>query len=79
MHQSYKRKEMVELLSKEIKMFGHDGFMGSNACIGVGACFSSQNPTIIFIGDAAVEEDYVLASLSWVAKKKQIPSSLVVK
>ena len=64
--------------SKEIKMFGHDGFMGSNACIGVGACFSSQNPTIIFIGDAAVEEDYVLASLSWVAKKK-LPILFVVE
>ncbi len=50
-------------------MFGHDGFMGSNATIGVGACFSSKKPTIIFIGDAALEEDYVLASLSWISKK----------
>ena len=64
--------------SKEIKMFGHDGFMGSNACIGVGACFSSKKPTIIFIGDAAVEEDYVLASLSWVSKKK-LPILFVVE
>lgn len=64
--------------SKEIKMFGHDGFMGSNACIGVGACFSSKKPTIVFIGDAAVEEDYVLASLSWVAKKN-LPILFVVE
>ena len=64
--------------SKEIKMFGHDGFMGSNACIGVGACFSSKKPTIVFIGDAAIEEDYVLASLSWVAKKK-LPILFVVE
>ena len=59
-------------------MFGHDGFMGSNAPIGVGACFSSKKPTIIFIGDAAVEEDYVLASLSWIAKKK-LPILFVVE
>ena len=64
--------------SKEIKMYGHDGFMGSNACIGVGACMSSNRPTIIFIGDAAVEEDYVLSSLSWVAKKK-LPILFVVE
>ena len=59
-------------------MFGHDGFMGSNAPIGVGACFSSQKPTIIFIGDAALEEDYVLASLSWIAKKR-LPVLFVVE
>ena len=58
-------------------MYGHDGFMGSNACIGTGACFSSKKPTIIFIGDAALEEDYVLASLSWVSKKK-LPILFVV-
>ena len=51
--------------------------MGSNACIGTGACFSSKKPTIIFIGDAALEEDYVLASLSWVSKKK-LPILFVV-
>ena len=60
----------LSIHSRKINMFGHDGFMGSNASIGVGACFSSKKPTIIFIGDAALEEDYVLASLSWIAKKK---------
>ena len=59
-------------------MFGHDGFMGSNACIGVGACFTSKKPTIVFIGDAAVEEDYVLASLSWISKKN-LPILFVVE
>ena len=58
-------------------MFGHDGFMGSNAPIGAGACFSSKKPTIVFIGDAALEEDYVLSTLSWVAKKK-LPILFVV-
>jgi TPP-dependent pyruvate/acetoin dehydrogenase alpha subunit len=68
----------LSIHSKKIGMFGHDGFMGSNACIGTGACFSSKKPTIIFIGDAALEEDYVLASLSWVAKKK-LPILFVVE
>ena len=67
----------LSIHSNEINMFGHDGFMGSNACIGTGACFSSKKPTIIFIGDAALEEDYVLASLSWVSKKK-LPILFVV-
>ena len=68
----------LSIHSEKINMFGHDGFMGSNAPIGVGACFSSKKPTIIFIGDAAVEEDYVLASLSWIAKKK-LPILFVVE
>ncbi len=75
---SYGMGGSLSIHSKEIKMFGHDGFMGSNACIGAGACFSSKKPTIVFIGDAAVEEDYVLASLSWVAKK-DLPILFVVE
>lgn len=68
----------LSIHSEKIKMFGHDGFMGSNACIATGACFSTKKPTIVFIGDAALEEDYVLASLSWVAKKK-LPIVFVVE
>ena len=64
--------------SKAINMYGHDGFMGSNACIGVGACFSSKKPTIIFIGDAAAEEDYVLGALGWAAHKK-LPILFIVE
>ena len=67
----------LSIHSTNINMFGHDGFMGSNAPIGAGACFSSKKPTIIFIGDAALEEDYVLSTLSWVAKKK-LPILFVV-
>lgn len=67
----------LSIHSTQINMYGHDGFMGSNACIGTGACFSSSKPTVIFIGDAALEEDYVLASLSWVSKKK-LPILFVV-
>ena len=42
----------LSIHSKKINMFGHDGFMGSNACIGVGACFASNKPTIVFMGDS---------------------------
>ena len=56
--------------SKEINMFGHDGLMGSNGPIGVGACFATKRPTIIFLGDAAAEEDYVLGGLGWASTKK---------
>lgn len=68
----------LSIHSPEINMYGHDGFMGSNVCVGVGASFSTQKPAIIFIGDAAVEEDYVLASISWIAKKN-IPVLLIVE
>ena len=35
--------------SKKINMYGHDGLMGSNGPIGVGACFATNKPTIISI------------------------------
>ena len=56
--------------SKDINMFGHDGLMGSNGPIGVGACFATKKPTVIFLGDAAAEEDYVLGALGWASHKK---------
>lgn len=68
----------LSIHSKKIKMFGHEGFMGSNVCLGVGAAFSIKKPVIIFIGDAAVEEDYVLSSISWIAKNK-LPILIVVE
>jgi len=68
----------LSISSNKINMFGHEGLMGSNACMGVGACFASSKPTIVFLGDASVEEDYVLASLSWAAKKK-LPILFVVE
>ena len=68
----------ISISSNNINMYGHDGFMGSNVCLAVGASFSSKKPSIVFIGDAAVEEDYVLASISWIAKKK-IPVLIVVE
>ena len=62
----------------EINMFGHDGLMGSNIPIGVGACFASKKPTIVFAGDAAAEEDYALAAYGWAATKN-IPILFVIE
>ena len=38
----------ASIQSKEINMFGHDGHMGTQAPIAVGACFQSKKPTIVF-------------------------------
>jgi TPP-dependent pyruvate/acetoin dehydrogenase alpha subunit len=64
--------------SKKINLFGHDGHMGTQAPIGVGACFTSKKPTIIFMGDAAAEEDYVLGALGW-ASTKNLPILFIVE
>ncbi len=64
--------------SKEINMFGHDGHMGTQAPVGVGACFTSKKPTIVFLGDASAEEDYVLGSIGWASTKK-LPILFVVE
>ena len=36
----------------------------------MGACFATKKPTIVFLGDAAAEEDYVLGALGWASHKK---------
>ena len=64
--------------SKKINMYGHDGLMGSNGPIGVGACYATKKPTIIFLGDAAAEEDYVLGALGW-ASTKNLPLLVIVE
>lgn len=61
-----------------IKMYGHDGLMGSQVPIAVGACYASKEPTIVFMGDASAEEDYVLGALGW-AQTKKLPILFVVE
>ena len=34
-------------------MYGHDGLMGSQVPIAIGACYASKKPTIVFLGDAS--------------------------
>lgn len=63
---------------KEKKIFGHDGLMGSQVPIAVGSCFASKNPTIVFVGDSAAEEDYVLSALGWAVTKK-LPILFIVE
>ena len=52
--------------------------MGTQVPIGIGACFSSKKPTIIFLGDAAAEEDYVVGVLGW-ASTKNLPILFIVE
>lgn len=63
---------------KEINMFGHDGLIGTEVGIAVGACFASKQFTITFMGDAAAEEDYVLSAIGWAITKK-LPILFVVE
>lgn len=64
--------------SEKINMFGHDGHMGTQVPIGTGACFESKKPTLVFMGDASAEEDYVLGALGWASTKK-LPILFVVE
>ena len=68
----------ASVYSKKIGMFGHDGHMGTQVPIGVGACFTSRKPTIVFMGDASAEEDYVLGALGWASAKK-LPILFIVE
>lgn len=53
------------------KMFGHSGLLGDQIPIAVGFADAKRSGhTICVAGDAAVEEDYALASLGYAATKK---------
>lgn len=55
--------------SKLIKMFGHDGLMGSQVPIALGYSIASKTPTFTFMGDASGEEDYVMSAIAWAGTK----------
>jgi pyruvate dehydrogenase E1 component alpha subunit len=64
--------------SHEKNIFGHDGLMGSQVPIAVGHCYATRKPTIVVMGDASAEEDYVLGAMGW-ASTKNLPMLFVVE
>jgi TPP-dependent pyruvate/acetoin dehydrogenase alpha subunit len=68
----------ASICSTEIGMFGHDGLMGSQIPIAVGACLTSNKLTLAICGDASAEEDYVMSAIAWAGTKK-IPILFIVE
>ena len=64
--------------SKEKNIYGHDGLMGSQVPIAVGHCYKTNHPTIVYMGDASAEEDYVLGAMGW-ASTKNLPILFIVE
>ena len=52
--------------------------MGSQVPIAVGHCYKTRHPTIVYMGDASAEEDYVLGAMGWASTKK-LPILFVVE
>jgi TPP-dependent pyruvate/acetoin dehydrogenase alpha subunit len=52
--------------------------MGSQVPIAVGHCYHTKHPTIVFMGDASAEEDYVGSAIGW-ASTKNLPILFVVE
>ena len=68
----------ASIQSLEKSIYGHDGLMGSQVPIAVGHCYETKHPTIVFMGDASAEEDYVGAAIGW-ASTKNLPILFVVE
>lgn len=68
----------ASIQSIEKNIYGHDGLMGSQVPIAVGHCYETKEPTIVFMGDASAEEDYVGSSIGW-ASTKNLPILFVVE
>jgi pyruvate dehydrogenase E1 component alpha subunit len=64
--------------SIEKNIFGHDGLMGSQVPIAVGHAYQTRKPTIVVMGDASAEEDYVLGALGW-ASTKNLPILFIIE
>jgi TPP-dependent pyruvate/acetoin dehydrogenase alpha subunit len=64
--------------SHEKNIFGHDGLMGSQVPIAVGHAYETRKPTVVVMGDASAEEDYVLGALGW-ASTKNLPILFIVE
>ena len=64
--------------SIEKNIFGHDGLMGSQVPIAVGHAYETRKPTVVIMGDASAEEDYVLGALGW-ASTKNLPILFIVE
>ena len=62
--------------SSSINMFGHSGLMGDQVPIAVGYALTTGLPTLAVVGDASVEEDYVMSSIAY-AVKRNIPLLLI--
>lgn len=54
----------------KIGMIGHEGFMGTQVPIGTYNAMSSGRRTLVVMGDASLEEDYVLGALGTAATEK---------
>lgn len=52
------------------QIFGHSGMLGDQVPIGIGYAHATNEKTVIVMGDAAAEEDYVLASIGYAVSKK---------
>lgn len=50
------------------QVFGHSGLLGDQIPIAVGFADSKKAHTIVVCGDAAIEEDYALASIGYASK-----------
>ena len=68
----------ASIQSRQAKIYGHDGLMGSHGPIAVGACFANKKFTLCFAGDAAAEEDYFLSALGW-ASTKNLPIWFIIE
>jgi pyruvate dehydrogenase E1 component alpha subunit len=68
----------ASIQSDEKNIFGHDGLMGSQVPIGVGHCYETRHPTIVFMGDSSAEEDYVGSAIGW-ASTKNLPILFIVE
>lgn len=58
--------------------YGHSGLLGDNLAIAAGFCDATNKKTLAVLGDGAIEEDYALGSLGYIATKK-LPLLLIIE
>ena len=67
---SFGRGGSNRLQDPNINMLGHHGLIGENAPLAVGFSLGSGKNSLCVLGDASVEEDYVLAAMGFASTHK---------
>lgn len=68
----------ASLHCQEAQVYGHSGLLGDQVPIAAGMALASQEYTVVVLGDAACEEDYVLATFGFAVSKK-LPMLFIVE
>ena len=69
LNNGYGGSASIHVKSTNVNIFGHSGLLGDQLAIAAGFTHGSGQPSVVQLGDASVEEDFVLGAFGYIASK----------